>query len=51
MGFKREEVENMLRTEVHKAKTLKLSDMVEIENTKPPGPPDYKNTQFVNFEP
>ena len=51
MVSKREEVETMLRVEVHKAKILKLSDSVEIENTKPPGPPDYKNTQFVNFEP
>ena len=51
MASKREEVKNMLRVKEHKAKILKLSDSVEIENTKPPGPPDYKNTQFVNFEP
>ena len=51
MASKREEVKNMLHTKVHKAKVLKLSDLVEIENSKTPGPPDYKNTQFVNFEP
>ena len=51
MASKREKVKNMLRAEVHKAKILKLSNSVEIKNTKPAGLPDYKNTQFVNFEP
>ena len=34
-----------------KVKISKLSDLAEIENTKPPGPPHSKNAQFVNFGP
>ena len=34
-----------------KVKIPKLSDSAEIENTKPPDPPESKNAQFVNFGP
>ena len=36
---------------LHKAKISKLSDWDEIENIKPPDPPDSKITPFVNFGP
>ena len=34
-----------------KVKISKLSKWAEIENTKPPDPPDIKNAPFVNFDP